>query len=117
MRNDAAGRRAAPTRSSRLAGVVAATVVLASLVATALLGGVGPAAAAPAPGGDRPIWAMDQNNLIAGFKRSEYNEQDGSPRQLPAPDGRPGLQFQLEPGDQRSELQPDTPKQVEGQVQ
>lgn len=117
MRNDAAGRRAAPTRSSRLAGVVAATVVLASLVATALLGGVGPAAAAPAPGGDRPIWAMDQNNLIAGFKRSEYNEQDGSPRQLPAPDGRPGLQFQLEPGQQRSELEPDTPKQVEGQVQ
>lgn len=108
--HDAVTGRAAPRRLAGLA------VVLAVLFA--LVPGAFSAAAAPSPSADQPIWAMNQGgNMLAGFERSDYNEQDGSPRQTTAPDGRAGLQFQLEPGDKRSELEPDTPNQVEGQVQ
>lgn len=107
MSNDASGRRSV---SRRLAG-------LATVVAIAL--GLTPAAvASPAPGSDQPLWAMAQSgDLYRGFERSDFNEEDGSPRPLRAPDGRMGLQFQLEPGDDRSELEPEVPNQTEGTVQ
>lgn len=117
MPKDAACRPPA-TRSPRWsrtsAGLVASIVVLFSLVAGSV---AGVATAAPQPGSDRPAWAMNQEDPFRGFERSDYNEQDGSPRVLPGPDGRRGMQFQLEPGDQRSELEPDMPNQREGQVQ
>jgi hypothetical protein len=79
-----------------------------------------PAVAATPPPGDRPLWALpDSGDLLAGFRRNEYDEEDGSPRQTASPD-RPdqqAVEFNLPGGDQRSEMQPRVPDEVEGTVQ
>ncbi|GAA4754680.1 heparin lyase I family protein [Actinomycetospora chibensis] len=122
MPYDAVARRATrhgrvPRRTGRAArSVVAVTALLA-----ALLGAGAPvAAAAPdAPGSDRATWELPAvGDVLAAFDRNGYNEQDGAPRQIASPTapGRQALEFRLDGGDQRSEVQPRVPDQVEGDV-
>jgi hypothetical protein len=76
--------------------------------------------AAPPSAGANPLWALpDDGDLLRAFDRSDYNEQDGVPQQVAAPDepGRRALQFTLDGGDQRTELEPSISNQREGEVQ
>jgi MYXO-CTERM domain-containing protein len=94
--------------------------VVAALVAVLVLPGAA-ASAAPAPSDDdRPIWVLpDNGDLLAGFDRNDFDEQDGTPVQVQSPvsGDRQALQFSVEGGGERSELQPRIPDQVEGTVQ
>jgi hypothetical protein len=125
MPHDAAAPRAARRRSGAL--ITALIAAGALVVATALLvalpllhGGPAPRAdAAPPPQGDRPTWALPPDgDVLAAFDRNGYNEQDGTPRPIPSPTapGRQALEFRLDGGDQRTEVEPRVPDQAEGDV-
>jgi hypothetical protein len=108
-----AARRTGRHRAVR--AVVALVVTLALLPAWA----VSAAAGVPSPG-DRPQWVLPESgDMLAAFDRSDYNEQDGVPQQVASPDSpsRRALQFTLDGGDQRTELEPSIPNQREGEVQ
>lgn len=118
MTTDDAIGRSRVRRIARLAVALAVTVALAPL-------GVAPATAAPGStpppaSGDEPLWVLPQTgNLLSAFNRTDYNEQDGTPQQVASPDApsRQSLQFTLDGGAQRSEVQPRIPQQREGEVQ
>jgi len=125
MPHDATAARAARRRSGAL--ITALLAAGALVVATALLvalpllhGGPAPRAdAAPPPQGDRPTWALPPDgDVLAAFDRNGYNEQDGAPRPIPSPTapGRQALEFRLDGGDQRTEVEPRVPDQAEGDV-
>jgi hypothetical protein len=124
MPHDAVARRARPGRIGRRTGRAARTTVAVTALLAALLGAGAPvapvAAAAPdAPGADRATWELPAaGDVLAAFDRNGYNEQDGAPRQIASPTapGRQALEFRLDGGDQRSEVQPRVPDQVEGDV-
>ena len=80
------------------------------------------AVTAPAARADEktPIFTMPaEGDMLEAFVRNDYNEQDGAPRQVEAPDmpGRQALRFDLDGGEQRSELLPRIPDQREGDLQ
>lgn len=112
--HDAAGnRRRAPRSVLRLA-LATAFVLVSSLAGTAA------AAAAPPTAANSPSWTLPASgSLLAAFDRNDYNEQDGAPEQVAAPDdpSRQAIQFSLDGGAQRTELKPRLPDQHEGQVQ
>ncbi|MEJ2888107.1 polysaccharide lyase [Actinomycetospora aeridis] len=107
-------RRLLSARSGRLAVVLALLSLLVPVLAAPV------ASAAPPPTDERPIWVLPESgDMLAGFGRSDYDEQDGTPRQVPAPEepGRQAIEFTVEGGGQRSEMRPRIPDQVEGDVQ
>lgn len=115
--HDAVGRSAVPRRPIALAVVLA---VLAVLVPGALAVGTAAASTSPPSGADRPLWVLpDSGDLLGAFDRNDYNEQDGTPREVPSPSGsgQEALEFSVGGGDQRSEVQPRIPMQREGDVQ
>lgn len=125
MPHDAVARRATRHgRTGRRAGRAARSAVAVTALLGALLGagatGAPLAAAAPdAPGADRATWELPAaGDVLAAFDRNGYNEQDGAPRQIASPTapGRQALEFRLDGGDQRTEVQPRVPDQVEGDV-
>lgn len=122
MPHDAAARRATrPGRISRRAGrtAVAVTALLAALLGAGAPAATAAPAAPDAPGADRATWELPAaGDVLAAFDRNGYNEQDGAPRQIASPTapGRQALEFRLDGGDQRSEVQPRVPDQVEGDV-
>ena len=125
MPHDAVARRATrPGRIGRRTGRATRSAVAVTALLAALLGAGAPAApvatAAPdAPGADRATWELPAaGDVLAAFDRNGYNEQDGAPRQIASPTapGRQALEFRLDGGDQRSEVQPRVPDQVEGDV-
>jgi hypothetical protein len=119
MPHDAVARRA--TRRRRTVRVAAGvTALLAALIGSVTVGPAAPpAAAAPSPASDQATWALPTGgDVLAAFDRNSYNEQDGTPRQIASPTapGRQALEFRLDGGDQRSEVQPRVPDQLEGDV-
>jgi hypothetical protein len=120
MPRDVTAPRAARRRPGALlaAAVVVATALLVAL--PLVPGGPTPrAAAAPPPPGDRPTWELpSEGDVLAAFDRNGYNEQDGPPRPIPSPTapGRQALEFRLDGGDQRTEVEPRVPDQSEGDV-
>jgi hypothetical protein len=128
MPHDAVARRATrPGRIGRRTGRATRAAVAVTALLGALLGAGAPvapvapvAAAAPdAPGADRATWELPvAGDVLAAFDRNGYNEQDGAPRQIASPTapGRQALEFRLDGGDQRTEVQPRVPDQVEGDV-
>jgi hypothetical protein len=115
-----------PAPRRRTGRVPARTLVLATSLAVTLLAllpvalGAGPAAAAAAPpASDRPVFELPTGgDLLGVFDRNGYNEQDGAPRTIASPTspGRQALEFRLDGGDQRTEVEPRVPDQYEGQV-
>jgi hypothetical protein len=104
-------------RHRAVRAVVALVVTLALLPAWATSAAA--VADAPSPA-DRPQWILPEGgDMLAAFDRSDYNEQDGVPQQVASPDepSRRALQFTLEGGDERTELEPSIPNQREGEVQ
>jgi hypothetical protein len=96
------------------------TALLVALVPGALLAGAASANPAPPADGQRPLWVMpDSGDPLAAFDRNDYNEQDGTPRAVPSPSGsgQQALEFSLDGGGERSEVQPRIPMQREGDVQ
>jgi hypothetical protein len=105
-----------PTRARRVVAALA-TGIVAVLVALA----APPALAdeqAP-PGGNPLVWRADTGggDMLGSFNRNDYNEQDGTPREVSSPTGHgSALRFSLDGGDQRSELLPRVPDGREGDV-
>ncbi|WP_208114389.1 polysaccharide lyase [Actinomycetospora succinea] len=100
------------------APLLAVVTALLAVLPT-LLGSAPAAAAAPPPANDRPVFELPTSgDLLGAFDRNGYNEQDGAPRAIPSPTspGRQALEFRLDGGDQRSEVEPRVPDQYEGQV-
>ena len=115
-----AGAARPPSRRPARALAAAAAALVAVLVA---LVGPGPALAAPAStppngGGDGLLGRADTGgDLLNSFERNDYNEQDGTPREVESPSGNGrALRFSLDGGDQRSELLPRVPDGREGDV-
>jgi hypothetical protein len=107
---------ARPRRRPGIVAVVVAVVACLVTTATALV------VAAPAARADAntPIFVVPaEGDLLEAFERNDYNEQDGAPQQVEAPDmpGREALRFTLDEGEQRSELLPRIPDQREGDLQ
>ena len=114
--HDAVGRSAVPRRPIALAVVLAALVALAPGV----FAGTATADSSPPSGADRPLWVLpNSGDLLAAFDRNDYNEQDGTPREVPSRSGsgQEALEFSLDGGDERTEVQPRIPMQREGDVQ
>ncbi|PVZ07979.1 polysaccharide lyase [Actinomycetospora cinnamomea] len=104
-------------RSRRRPRVAAIVVAAVACLLAALPVLTAPAALADA---NAPIFSLPaQGDLLGEFERNDYNEQDGAPEQVAAPDmpGRQALRFTLEGGEQRSELLPRIPYQREGDLQ
>ncbi|MDD7966703.1 heparin lyase I family protein [Actinomycetospora lemnae] len=122
MPNDVVSRRPLRARRGR-SGALAVVLALAALVVPLVAAPVATAETAPgspAPSGDRPLWVLPESgNMLAAFNRTEYNEQDGTPQQVASPDApaRQALQFTLEGGDTRTEVEPRVPQEREGDVQ
>jgi hypothetical protein len=121
-RNEAHVRsRPAVPRSTARRGLAGAAAALALALGLVVLSGVAPAlASSPSPSASAPIWTLPQNgNLLAGFSRNDYDEQDGAPEQIASPDmpGHQAVQFTVPGGGQRSEMRPRIPDQTEGTVQ
>jgi hypothetical protein len=117
-------RPAVPRTATRrgLVGAAAALVLAVGLVLVQGLPTLGaPAlASSPSPSSAAPIWALPQSgDLLSGFSRNDYDEQDGAPQQIASPDmpGRQAVQFTVPGGGQRSEMRPRVPDQTEGTVQ
>lgn len=105
-------RRDRTRRPVRVAGLA----VVAALLGLVVLGGAAPALAED---DSSSSWALPTSgDLLAGFNRNSYNEQDGAPQQVddPRSPGRPALMFSLDGGAQRSEVQPRTPYLKDGDV-
>lgn len=118
--NDVAPSRPSRTRV-RAFRVAVALVIALALLPTAGLSALAETARAEAPApGDGPLWTLPQDgDLLRAFNRTDYNEQDGTPQQVadPGQGSRQALQFSLEGGDERTELEPRIPQQREGDVQ
>jgi hypothetical protein len=114
-----------PSRPAHATSVIrrclvgAAVAVALALGLTAAPGIAAASSPSPSPSAT-PLWAMPQTgDLLGAFTRSDYDEQDGSPQQVPSPD-QPGLQavqFTVPGGGQRSEMRPRIPWLHEGDVQ
>ena len=114
-----APRRRTGRVPAKLIALTTALLAVTAAVLPAVLGAGPAAAAAPPPATDRPVFELPATgDLLGTFDRNSYNEQDGAPRAIPSPTspGRQALEFRLDGGDQRSEVEPRVPDQYEGQV-
>jgi len=103
-------------RVRRLVAVVAAGIV--AVLVGLLAPGPALASTPTPPGGDGLVWRADTGgDMLGSFRRNDYNEQDGAPREVTSPSGHgQALEFSLDGGDQRSELLPRVPDGREGDV-
>ncbi|MEJ2862280.1 heparin lyase I family protein [Actinomycetospora flava] len=98
--------------------VAAAAAGLVAVLVGLLAPGPALASTPTPPGGDGLVWRADTGgDMLSSFRRNDYNEQDGAPREVASPSGHgQALQFSLDGGDQRSELLPRVPDGREGDV-
>ena len=105
-------------RATTRRGLVGSAVALAGVLLV-LLTGAAPASS-PTPSSNQPTWSLPQSgDLLSAFTRNDYDEQDGSPTQVPSPDdpNKQAVQFTVPGGAQRSEMRPRVGDQTEGTTQ
>lgn len=110
---------AVPRHTTRR-GLVGSAVALVGVLLVLLTGAAPAMASSPAPSSDQPVWSLPQSgDLLSAFTRNDYDEQDGSPSQVPSPDDpdKQVVQFTVPGGAQRSEMRPRIADQTEGTTQ